>query len=237
MQPERGGKPLMTRPGADGPLTDWYRALPAGERLTLALSLSLTLHAAALLLPGPPPRAVHVPGVVRVTLQPGQPSDLLFAERRPAPSDRPLVPMPAPSMPLSLPPPLLAVSEEPPAVPLVASVPLASSIVASSPAVSLPGREGEGYFPAEALDVLAQPLQPIVFELPPAAPAGEVRLMLRVYINEQGGVDAVEAEQPDPSGVLESEARRVFEQARFIPARRHGLAVKSYKRIELRMQN
>ncbi|WP_232219841.1 energy transducer TonB [Pseudogulbenkiania sp. MAI-1] len=208
----------------------------------LALSLSLALHAAALLLPGPPPRAASVPGMLSVLLSPSPSSGRLFPEGRFSSSE---VPLPSLSgLSVQAHSHEYGTGDEPRRVPaaVVASEPLAATADASAPltmqpASALPGTEAGGYFPATALDVPAQPLQPIVFTLPPDAPAGEARLMVRVYINEQGGVDAVEPEQPDPSGVLEREALRVFLPIRFAPAQRHGLAVKSYKRIEVRMQN
>ena len=217
---------------ADGGLAFWYRHLSASERLTLALSFSLALHAAAMLLPGSPPRAEHVPGVLSVVLQPSRAA----SQDHPARAAVPPLLLASEAAHPALPP----VHDEPPAS--ATSAPPAMSAEASAPGAAAPtselsGADGEGYFPAAALDVLAVPLQPIAFALPPEAPAGEVRLMLRVYINELGGVDAVEPEQPDPSGVIEHEARRVFLSARFAPARRHGVAVKSYKRIEVRMQN
>ncbi|EEG07396.1 energy transducer TonB [Pseudogulbenkiania ferrooxidans] len=216
----------------DRRLVCWYRHLSIGERLALALSLSLGLHATAMLLPGSPPRAASVPGVLSVMLQPSRAvgqdhparaavPPLLLASEAPHPALLPIRDEPfssADSAPLTMPTDV-------------------SAPVAAAPAAELSGVDGEGYFPAAALDVLAVPLQPIELALPPEAPKGELRLMLRVYINERGGVDAVEPEQPDPSGVLEPEARRVFLSARFAPARRHGGAVKSYKRIEVRMQN
>lgn len=117
-----------------------------------------------------------------------------------------------------------------------ASTPARALLVAPE-GESAAGEEGEGYFAAAELDVQARPLQPIGLVLPPDAPAGKTRLMLRLYINEQGGVDAVEVEQADPFGVLEREARRAFQDARFVPGQRHGRVVKSYKRIEVWMEN
>lgn len=212
-------------------LVCWYRHLSIGERLALALSLSLGLHATAMLLPGSPPRAASVPGVLSVMLQPSRASGQDHPARAAVP---PLL------LASEAPHPAFPIRDEPPSS--VDSVPLTmppdvSAPVAAAPATELSGADGEGYLPAAALDVLAVPLQPIELALPPEAPKGELRLMLRVYINERGGVDAVEPEQPDPSGILEHEARRVFLSARFAPARRHGVAVKSYKRIEVRMQN
>ncbi|SMF25125.1 energy transducer TonB [Pseudogulbenkiania subflava] len=217
---------------ADRRLACWYRHLSIGERLALALSLSLGLHASAMLLPGSPPRAASGPGMLSVMLQPSRGGGQDHPARAAVP---PLLPASE-----ALDPVLPPIREEasssaastPQAMPAETSVPVAA-IQATEPT----GGDEEGYFPAAALDVLAVPLQPIELALPPQAPAGELRVMLRVYINERGGVDAVVAEQPDSSGVLEHEARRVFLSARFAPARRHGVAVKSYKRIEVRMQN
>lgn len=229
--------------GAGAPLTAWYRSLAASERLALALSLSLALHAgSALLLPAPP---LH-PAVRR-----GGAGALTVALR---PSAPPLPPSPSSSgggLPAAFSPVISTVATQ--ALPRAGAMPGGSDDAgeqaapeASTPASALlaapagegaAGAEGEGYFAAAELDVQARPLQPISLALPPDAPAGEVRLMLRVYINEQGGVDAVESEQPDPSGVLEREARRAFQGARFVPGQRHGRAVKSYKRIEVWMEN
>lgn len=236
MQPERSADPDVC-----GALADWYRARSGGERLALALSLSLALHAgSALWLPA---LSLH-PAVRR-----GGAGTLTVALR---PSVPPLSPSTLPSggLPAASPPVMSTVATQP--SPHAGAAPSTDDAVAqaepeaSTPAMaplaapegeSAAGEEGEGYFAAGELDVLARPLQPIALALPPDAPAGKTRLMLRLYINERGGVDAVEVELGDPSGVLEREARRVFQDARFVPGQRQGRAVKSYKRIEVWMEN
>lgn len=219
-------------------LAVWHRHLSDSERLTLALSLSLILHAFVMMLPGSAPRAAHVPGTLQVVLRPATspPSSPLAGHSRPS-SAVMLSLAGQPQIPSRK-----TVSEREASAPLMAAfsrtAPAEGSVAtAEQPTVETPGVDGEGYFPASALDELAMPLQPVELALPEGAPAGARQLMIRVYINEEGRVDAVEAEQPDSSGVIEREARRVFSAIRFAPARRNGVAVKSYKRIEVNMQN
>ena len=54
-----------------------------------------------------------------------------------------------------------------------------------------------------------------------------------MFINEGGTVDEVRLEDRPGLPVFEDEVRREFLGARFVPAVRHGRAVKSQKLVEI----
>jgi len=103
------------------------------------------------------------------------------------------------------------------------------------PAIEVPLPEERRYFTAKELDVLAAPFTPISFDRLGFAldKLGERRLRLRVFINEAGTVDEVRFEDRAGVPVFEDEVRREFLGARFVPAVRHGRAVKSQKLVEI----
>jgi hypothetical protein len=103
------------------------------------------------------------------------------------------------------------------------------------PALELPLPEEKRYFTARELDVLAAPYTPISFDRLRFAldKLGEQRLRLRIFITEAGAVDEVRFEDRPGVPVFEDEVRREFLGARFVPAVRHGRAVKSQKLVEI----
>lgn len=103
------------------------------------------------------------------------------------------------------------------------------------PAIEMPLPAERRYFTAKELDVLASPFTPISFDRLGFAldKLGERRLRLRVFINEGGTVDEVRFEDRPGVPVFEDEVRREFLGARFVPAVRHGRAVKSQKLVEI----
>lgn len=103
------------------------------------------------------------------------------------------------------------------------------------PALEVPLPEEKRYFTAKELDVLAVPFTPLSFDRLGFAldRMSERRLRLRVFINEAGTVDEVRLEGRTGVPVFEDEVRREFMSARFVPAVRHGRAVKSQKLVEI----
>ncbi|WP_052370329.1 hypothetical protein [Chromobacterium haemolyticum] len=212
-----------------------WRGLSNGDRVLLGLSFSLAVHSLAFFVPWPVGGAHGEPAGLSVRLTAGKPAD------RPPPRLEPAAAPPAwtaPRAEQTLPEAALEAEPEPaprpsasaPAaeLPAAASAPLAE---AAQPGDELPQRLGlDLYYPASQLEQLAVPLQPI--ELPELADltGGAIRIELRVYINERGEVDAVQWVSAQPAG-SEQPLLKHFSQAVFSPARKDGIAVKSYKRI------
>jgi hypothetical protein len=90
------------------------------------------------------------------------------------------------------------------------------------------------YYTAAELDVLATPIEMI--HLPETDEDLPQGLLLEVYIDYTGTVQRVvlPAGLPEPYGAA---LCRRFEQARFSPAQKDGMAVNSIKRIQLLPEN
>lgn len=63
------------------------------------------------------------------------------------------------------------------------------------------------------------------------APTG--RVLLRLYVGEDGRVERIAVESGDPTGAFEAAARTAFGAARFLPGMKDGVAVKALLRIEV----
>lgn len=118
----------------------------------------------------------------------------------------------------------------------------AGSSGTASAAVAAPLREdgdrlrlgADVYYPARELDQLAQQLGPITLpDVDLAAPAAPIVAL--VFIDAGGQVDAVRFEGSPPPA-LAAVIAPVFRSTRYLPARKDGLAVKSYKRIRIEPQ-
>ncbi|WP_374422247.1 hypothetical protein [Chromobacterium sp.] len=222
---------MSARPGWG---TRW-RGLSNGDRILLGLSFSLAAHGLAIFAPWPVGGAHGEPAGLSVRL----------AAARPAPRPSPRVERaetpPAWSAPVAaeaLPPTEAEAKPEPEPQPSAsapagepssaASAPLAE---AAEPGEDVPQRLGlDLYYPASQLEQVATPLRPI--ELPDLSylTGVTIRIELRVYINEQGGVDAVQSFSAQPAGSEQALIER-FRHVEFSPGRKDGIAVKSYKRI------
>lgn len=90
------------------------------------------------------------------------------------------------------------------------------------------------YFSSE-VDVRAQPLKMQALIYPEQAfqlrQYGMVKL--RVFINEEGGIDAVDVVEATPPGVFEAAALKAVIASRFVPAEKDGRKVKNQKLIEI----
>jgi periplasmic protein TonB len=106
----------------------------------------------------------------------------------------------------------------------------------AAPAVVPEGtiRKGAYYFAASEIDKPATALETIEPKFPSGADRVEGWLFIRVLINEVGGVDEVEILVSDPEGVFDDTVRAAFSDAKFAPASREGIAVKSRKDIEVK---
>jgi len=89
------------------------------------------------------------------------------------------------------------------------------------------------YHPASELTERPLPLAAIEPSFPYGTPATG-RLKIRLYINEQGSVDAVDITDAEPAGEFEQATVQAFKEARFRPGYKNGTAVRSQLPIELR---
>jgi len=102
---------------------------------------------------------------------------------------------------------------------------------AASPASGVP--RAARYVAAEELDRRPQVLSHVEPNFPALALVPTGRVVLRLYIDEHGGVDAVAAESADRTGAFEAAAREAFAAARFLPGVKDGVPVKALVRVEV----
>jgi TonB family protein len=89
------------------------------------------------------------------------------------------------------------------------------------------------YLAAHELDRRPQILSQVEPYFPALALVPTGRVVLRLYIDEHGGVDSVTAESADRTGAFEAAAREAFAAARFLPGMKDGMPVKALVRIEV----
>jgi outer membrane biosynthesis protein TonB len=90
------------------------------------------------------------------------------------------------------------------------------------------------YYSAHELDVRARPLSDIEPINPDLTGRERGRVVLRLLINEHGTVDSVALMKAEPPRMFGPGMLTPFTGARFSPARKGGVAVKSQMLIELR---
>lgn len=238
--------------------SEWkWSALTDADRLLLMLSLSVLLHAPLffrLALEGKPSGTGHSLTVSLQSAAPAKPDRVQPDQTKPFTPKQP--------EPVALPPsslPKAAVNPLPLPAARDASSPVADAPKpASAPSANLPPgtasmplselADGEGpensagmqfgldfYYAARQLDVLALEQAPIQLLEPYGLSLDDVDITLRVYINETGGVDAVQVASARPAGA-EQPLLPFFQQARFYPAIRQGRPVKSYKVIHIGLE-
>lgn len=90
------------------------------------------------------------------------------------------------------------------------------------------------YYAAEELERRPQILSHVepAFPVLALAPAG--RVVLQLYVDEEGRVERIATEADDANGAFASSAREAFGAARFLPGLKGGAAVKSVVRVEVR---
>lgn len=96
----------------------------------------------------------------------------------------------------------------------------------------------DGYVPRPQLSIAPEPVIPVVIATPPDTAStgrliGRYSGVLVLYIDEQGRVRRIEAEQPALPEAMERAAREAFLGARFLPGQVDGRVVKSRIRIEV----
>lgn len=96
------------------------------------------------------------------------------------------------------------------------------------PATPGPGL-APGWFAARDLDVLPQPLSPVVFAVPAAARAAGLsgKVELQLSIDAAGQLVDVEVLRADPRGVFEASAIAAFRAVRYSPGVKDGRTVRS----------
>jgi len=90
------------------------------------------------------------------------------------------------------------------------------------------------YYAAREVDVRAVPLADIVPANPDLTGRESGSVVLRLYINAKGTVDNVLIVKAEPYHTFGPALLLPFKQARFLPARKAGIAVNSEMLIELR---
>ena len=92
---------------------------------------------------------------------------------------------------------------------------------------------GPMYYPAQLLDERPQVRTHVEPRFPETAAILGGRVVLELYINEQGTVDEVVIVESEPSGFFETAATEAFGAALFRPGHKAGVAVKSRLAIEV----
>jgi protein TonB len=112
---------------------------------------------------------------------------------------------------------------------------LCSATVAVAAAAPAEPAQVSSYYHTRELDVRPG----ILTRVEPAYPAAALhsglsgKVVIRLYINAQGGVDRVETVRADPPGYFEQAAARAFRTARFTPGRKGKRAVSTQMVIEV----
>lgn len=229
---------------------EWrWAALSEADRLMLTLSLSLLLHA-PLFMRLPLAGSLHgQPQTLSVrlsTTHPARPHAEAARMIRPPPATRPHSSEQVARV-LQQPRGRSVLHHDASAVPASAALPSAPAPSLADAATTLPmpvNAESAAtdsaaqqlgldfYYAAPQLDVLALEQLPIQLVAPYGVGMDEVDVNLRIYINEQGTVDAVQLVSARPAGV-EAPLLEIFRSARFYPAIRDGQPVKSFKVIHI----
>ena len=91
------------------------------------------------------------------------------------------------------------------------------------------------YVPRPLLSVAPLSKAPIILNTPPEVEAGGTRVqgVLALFIDEEGVVQGIEAQEPHLPSAFERAARDAFMAARFSPGELNGRAVKSRIRVEV----
>jgi len=93
----------------------------------------------------------------------------------------------------------------------------------------------DDYYTSREVDVRAEPVNDVQLVYPRLAYQNRVRgkVMLRILINERGGIDQVSVLESEPRGTFEEAALTATWALQFSPAKKHGRSVKSRKDIEV----
>lgn len=94
------------------------------------------------------------------------------------------------------------------------------------------------YYPSSELDARPGIMVHINPEYPAQAMAERIEgsAVIRIYINERGGVDDVVAMSGTPPGLFEDSAVQAFRNARYSPGAKGGIPVKTFLTLEVNYQ-
>jgi TonB family protein len=109
-----------------------------------------------------------------------------------------------------------------------------------APASEAPAQGGVGlpahYFKSSEVDQRAEPVKLGILLYPDSAYLRRIPgvVALRVFLNETGGIDAIDVIESHPPGIFEQAAIDAVLNTRFAPARLLGHAVRNVKTVEIR---
>lgn len=197
--------------------------------------LSLALHAAVLSARVSP---VGSEGAVRGKVLSGASAAIRVRTISPPPPSPPPSPSPPPAPSVREPPRVNEAIHAPDRPPVSASgqQPLTdTSAAAAAPALSVTAEaDSDSYAPRNQLSTPPIAKTAIVLESPPnEIGAGRLVGVLLLFIDEQGRVQRIEAEEPTLPPAFEQAAREAFLGAEFSPGEIDGRAVRSRQRVEV----
>lgn len=210
----------------------------AAQRLGMALGVSLAVHGVLLFVLKALPQAglasertEFIPARLMQVSLPGRPQPVA-APPEPVPVEE--TPAEIQVKPQETPP---VQKPEPVVSPPKTSAPPAPPQQEKTPAtVSAPVTEDPTYYPARQVDVTPQSLVHIEPVYPDDAASRGIQgyVTLLLYVDESGMVRTAEVADANPEGVFDQSALDAFRNARFKPAIRNGVAVKSRVLIRVR---
>jgi protein TonB len=194
-------------PSRDG-LPEILSPVERRKRLSLAVVLSFMLHALLALMPSPGTGTREAPAIANVLE--------VRLEKSDAPAAR--LPVPLPAVPA--PPP---VAPEP-----------ASSATELSRGLDVLPAPAAPYFTTDRLTrrplPVSQPLLNVPRQMARYVTGG---MVLKIWINERGGVDEVEVEKSDLPKAVSDHAAAAFRRVQFVPGELHGKRVGVLMRVEV----
>ena len=220
---------------------DWRHLLPA---LLLSLACHL-LSGYGLNVYGNGPATAKVP--TRLTLRLARPPRPVELPQPQPPGQNPAVALPVAPIersPLALPvgkqdpAPAPGATVDTPEVPVSspdAPVALPEAPLPQMPTLGLIEMPDLRYLPADEVDMVARPVSAVAPNFPLKLQDSNLSgmVIIRLKIDENGVVVSGEIEYAEPEGLFDQSALVPFIQARYSPAQKNGLPVRSEKRIEI----
>ncbi len=231
-----GSLPKWMSGVAPGAATLQSRALKASLR-PVAVTLAATPGAVATEAPPPSP-SVPVAGPSPATAPPVAAPAAPRVMATPAPVAQGPIPSPVPA-----PVPAAAPVAGPVVAPVAsagppAKVPVPDPAPRRGSELAAPGAKGPlfgpSYLQLKEVDRRPAPITRIEPVYPPEAGQAEGRVVVRLLINEDGGIDKIEIVSADPPGLFEQATMDAFGSARYQPALKSNVRVKSQITFEIR---
>ena len=199
---------------------DWRHLLPA---LLLSLALHL-LFGYGLNVYGNGPATAKVP--TRLTLRLARPPRPVGLPQPQPPGQNPAVALPVAAMME-----LEAICTEPRGT-MKFRAPISALQMPTLGLIEMPDLR---YLPADEVDMVARPVSAVAPNFPLKLQDSNLSgmVIIRLKIDENGVVVSGEIEYAEPEGLFDQSALVPFIQARYSPAQKNGLPVRSEKRIEI----